>query len=292
MKFKFNVGDKVRVLDGSKIQDYTGGWVDGNMSEYIGHEYRIESRKINSLTGYPCYDLVDDWHTWDERGLEPADLKRKKEKITVYREGNKVIAIDQRTGKKGIARCHPDDEFDFSVGAALAFGRLMGRAGDDALDAVCADQPAKFKVGDRVIGNDQADKHYSIATQGWVGTVVAVYPDGTIDVKGADGPFRVDEDYFDSYKGFCVGDKVKVIDTGEMHTTYTGWVIEHVRGLEAISKYAYGDNSFDLGVRTLEPVFTVLYVDTDERLAYIQNGSVECHLVGWDGLKLIKEETA
>ena len=24
---KFKIGDKVRVLDGSKIDDYTGGWV-------------------------------------------------------------------------------------------------------------------------------------------------------------------------------------------------------------------------------------------------------------------------
>ena len=25
-KAKFNVGDKVRILDGSKIKNYTGGW--------------------------------------------------------------------------------------------------------------------------------------------------------------------------------------------------------------------------------------------------------------------------
>lgn len=26
---KFKVGDKVRILDGSKINNYFGGWVDG-----------------------------------------------------------------------------------------------------------------------------------------------------------------------------------------------------------------------------------------------------------------------
>ena len=30
------------------------------------------------------------------------------------------------TGEKAVAKCHPDDEFDFNIGAKLAFERLMG----------------------------------------------------------------------------------------------------------------------------------------------------------------------
>ena len=33
-KPKFKVGDKVKILDGSKIKDYTNGWVD-YMSKYV-----------------------------------------------------------------------------------------------------------------------------------------------------------------------------------------------------------------------------------------------------------------
>ena len=46
--------------------------------------------------------------------------------ITVYQEGRKVIAFDTQTGKTGVARCHPDDKFDFYYGAGLAIERLTG----------------------------------------------------------------------------------------------------------------------------------------------------------------------
>lgn len=46
------------------------------------------------------------------------------EMITIYRECNKTIALDNRTGERAIARCHPDDEFNFDIGAKLAFERL------------------------------------------------------------------------------------------------------------------------------------------------------------------------
>ena len=39
---------------------------------------------------------------------------------------NQVIAFDKATGKKAVAKCHPGDEFDFNIGAKLAFERLMG----------------------------------------------------------------------------------------------------------------------------------------------------------------------
>lgn len=47
-----------------------------------------------------------------------------KETIVIYRDGNSVIAKDKETGKKAVAKCHPDDEFDFMVGAKLALERL------------------------------------------------------------------------------------------------------------------------------------------------------------------------
>lgn len=73
---KFKVGDKVRILDGSKIKDYRGGWcMVGSIGEIgiikkvmLPNEYSSEfAYKINDLknnesdyTGY----------TFDERGLE------------------------------------------------------------------------------------------------------------------------------------------------------------------------------------------------------------------------------
>lgn len=47
------------------------------------------------------------------------------ETIVIYRKGNEVIALDKKTGKKAIAKCSPEDAFDFNIGAKLAFDRLM-----------------------------------------------------------------------------------------------------------------------------------------------------------------------
>ena len=51
-------------------------------------------------------------------------LKPVKECIVIYRKYNDVIALDKSTGRKGIAKCSPEDKFDFGIGAKLAFERL------------------------------------------------------------------------------------------------------------------------------------------------------------------------
>nr|DAK81821.1 MAG TPA: hypothetical protein [Bacteriophage sp.] len=117
---KFKVGDKVRILDGSKIKNYAGGWykfteryVDTITT--ISSVYRTRSGKI----GYRCRDA---WgYIFDERGLERCG----NETIVIYRKDNEVISLDKRAGKKAIAKCSPEDTFDFNIGAKLAFERLM-----------------------------------------------------------------------------------------------------------------------------------------------------------------------
>ena len=47
------------------------------------------------------------------------------EKIIIYRDDRKVIALNERTGEKAEARCNPSDTFDFNIGARLAFDRLI-----------------------------------------------------------------------------------------------------------------------------------------------------------------------
>ena len=119
-KHKFKVGDKVRILDGSKIEFYCGGWVD-YMKKYIGKTATISS--VESYIGFPTgYRLEEYDYKWDERGLELV----KPEKIIIYRNDSEVIAKNILTGKTSVARCNPADEFDFEIGAKLAFGRLVG----------------------------------------------------------------------------------------------------------------------------------------------------------------------
>lgn len=117
---KFKVGDRVRILDGSTIKNYAGGWYT-NMKKYVDtittirYVYKTCSGKI----GYACHDTGN--YIFDGRGLERCE----NETIVIYRKDNEVIALDKRTGKKAIAKCSPEDKFDFNIGAKLAFDRLM-----------------------------------------------------------------------------------------------------------------------------------------------------------------------
>ena len=87
-------------------------------------------------------DRTDDmgaWVAWEGRHgcskpktwvtndlLVLATPEHTKEKIVIYRRGQSVFARNLLTGKIAEAKCSPEDEFDFHIGAKLAFDRLMG----------------------------------------------------------------------------------------------------------------------------------------------------------------------
>ena len=59
---------------------------------------------------------------------------------------------------------------------------------------------AKFKIGDKIIGNEQASKHYSYTKTGWIGRVTSVSGDKEIQVKDdTSSHMWVCSDYFDLY---------------------------------------------------------------------------------------------
>lgn len=120
MKKKFKVGDKVRLKEnlvaGNKYGRIT---FISNMNRFKGEIGIINVVKFNSYTVVFNNDPFQ--FIYDGAMLEPAY-----ETIVIYRDGRKVVALDKYTKKKAIARCHPDDEFDFSVGAKIAMSRLLG----------------------------------------------------------------------------------------------------------------------------------------------------------------------
>lgn len=66
---KIEAGDLVRVLDGSGIKDYCGGW-SARMKEYVGRTLEVK-RVINDLfTGEGVKLYGGDGYTWDTRWLE------------------------------------------------------------------------------------------------------------------------------------------------------------------------------------------------------------------------------
>lgn len=90
-----------------------------------------------------CYTILEfsDFE-WDNKNT-------KRKPVIIYQNGQDVIALDKETGEKAVAKCHPNDEFDFAIGAKIAFGRLY-----HSQDYIPEDNKTKckprFQVGDRV----------------------------------------------------------------------------------------------------------------------------------------------
>lgn len=120
MKEKFKVGDKLRILDGSNIQSYRGGWTS-DMDDFVGDIVTVESIS-EPLRGWNFgYRMKECGFLWDEIGLELAET----DQITINRYGNKVVA---KMGKKtGVARCNETDPFDLYTGVKIAVDRLFGK---------------------------------------------------------------------------------------------------------------------------------------------------------------------
>lgn len=117
---KFKVGDRVRVLDGSKIDDYAGGWVP-KMEKYVGNVYTVKQTLPDGV-----YRLNDtSLFMFDERGLERVGNPGK---IVITTDGKITTAKLYRHGEptlKAVAKCSPEDTFDFATGAKLALERLI-----------------------------------------------------------------------------------------------------------------------------------------------------------------------
>lgn len=121
---KFKIGDKVKILDGSKIENYTGQW-NMFMSTRVGEVHTIESVDPDWTNGRVSYEFNDILFVWDERGLELVN----EQKIVITTDGRITKARlydNEKLVRQAVARCAPDDKFDFNVGAGLAFERLIG----------------------------------------------------------------------------------------------------------------------------------------------------------------------
>lgn len=206
---KFKVGDRVRVLDGSKIGNYLCGWSWG-MEDYVG---QVKTIKNVDGRGYQLQDGGP--YTWDERGLKLVDRKEKKVVIYIDKEDpNIVVAKDVFMGEKAIAKCSPDDTFDFRVGAKIAMERLLSMM--DIEEKALVKKP---KIGDFVIGNEKANR-YGVTRQDTIWKVEIPVSEGFGDIY-LKGPgdytgYFVDPECFDLYtEPLYNGDIVCVRTTSE-----------------------------------------------------------------------------
>ena len=125
MKRKFKIGDRVKCVgrqagcvvgDTCKIINIDGTHMpylvelDTERSNY--HDGGLSGVKGKPNCCYWCYE-------------ETLELILNHEPIIIYQNGREVVAFDKESGKKAVAKCSPNDEFDFMTGAKLAFERLV-----------------------------------------------------------------------------------------------------------------------------------------------------------------------
>lgn len=116
---RFKAGDNVRVKKFKKRPSTWNG--EGKMDHLMGKVVKIERVVPPTKCVYAVHDSKNDYDWFfKEDDLEPVN-----ETIVIYRKDREVIAVDKTTGYKAIARCNPADEYDFRIGAKLAFERLM-----------------------------------------------------------------------------------------------------------------------------------------------------------------------
>lgn len=132
-KRKFKVGERYKsrmILDNAAVIEITE--INGDFVSYKDVVRETSGRKM-----FEIGSLFSD-------NLEKVGS----ETIVIYRNDQKVIALDKTTGKKAEAKCNPADEFDFRTGAKLAFNRLMG---DDVKpDNGVREVKRKAKVGEYI----------------------------------------------------------------------------------------------------------------------------------------------
>lgn len=101
-------------------------WKSGDKATYYAPfcpatiQYDLSRDKRLTYGGLDGNDIKKGWEVITYKEY----FKREVETITINRYGNKVVA--KYGNKVGVAKCNPEDEFNFETGAKLAFERLFG----------------------------------------------------------------------------------------------------------------------------------------------------------------------
>lgn len=132
-KAKFKVGDKVTIRSWDDMEkeygtDYAGDIrvpciFSEDMKEYCGRKMTISGIRPAFFEDRYIYTL-EGAETWKFSEGMFEESKKNKTLIVIYQDGYDVVALDKISGKKGVARCNPEDRFNFYTGAELAFHRL------------------------------------------------------------------------------------------------------------------------------------------------------------------------
>lgn len=289
-KHKFRVGDRVKVKKNTVTVNRKTVGECGTVKELLTDNYcAVEFDKF--IGGHNCYGFTKDGYGWNfvEDALDL--VKHQNETIVIYRNDNKVVALDKTTGEKAEAKCNPADEFDFRTGAKLAFNRLMGE--DVKPNNGVREVKRKAKVGEyvKVVNAKPAIPSYK---NGDIFKVTYVTASGCI-CKNSDGDTGLWHEKYvvlENYKPekepekkdeICVGDTVKVTDVGKQYYLYDTW-----SGLDG-----YKQNFVMGSDLNNEDEYKVLRIKEHDRLArtlaLIQNSkTTQVFIINVKGLKKVE----
>ena len=274
-KHKFKVGDRYKIgyfADNDaaiEITEISGGTVF--YKDVVGESIGLKHFQIGSIFS---------------AALEKVDTT-----IVIYRNDNKVVALDKSTGEKAEANCNPADEFDFRTGAKLAFNRLMGE--DAKPDNGVREVKRKAKVGEyiKVVCAMPCLIPYK---NGDIFKVNCVTTSGCICKKSEENVGLWHSEYvvLENYKPekepekkdeICVGDTVKVKDTGKQYNLYGTW-----SGLLGYEQNFVIDSDV-----SKDDEYKVLRIKKHDRfastIALIQNPkTTQVFIIGIDGIKKVE----
>lgn len=275
-KRKFKVGERYKsrmILDNDAVIEITE--INGDFVSYKDVVRETSGRKM-----FEIGSIFSD-------NLEKVGS----ETIVIYRNDNKVVALDKTTGKKAEAKCNPVDEFDFRTGAKLAFNRLMGE--DVKTDIGVREVKRKAKIGEyvKVVNAKPAIPSYK---NGDIFKVTYVTASGCI-CKNSDrdtGLWHEEYVVLENYKPekepekkdeICVGDTVKVTDAGKQYRTYGKW-----SGLNGYKQNFVMDSDLNK-----EDKYKVLRIKKHDRfndiVALIQNPkTTQVFIINIKGLKKVE----
>lgn len=225
-----------------------------------------------------------------------SDMLKKvgSETIVIYRNDNKVIALDKSTGEKAEAKCNPADEFDFRTGAKLAFNRLMGE--DVKPDNGVREVKRKAKVGEYIKIVDA--KPFLIPYENGEIFIVIGVKDATCEVENSVKRCHTRHSEYVVLENYKPEEKVQEQNDSEIHV---GDMVEVTRSGGCCSAYdtwsglgSYRQN-FVKGVSVEDGmVAKVLNIaqhgdDKWKTLALIQNpNTTQVFIINIDGIKKVE----
>lgn len=175
--FKYKIGDRVRIVDCKH-----------------GHHFDIGDIVTIQNKSYGDYSAMNNkgehWYIADDE-VEPINNK----KIVITTEGTTTLARlydNNKVIKTAIAKCSPEDEFDFNVGAELAFNRLLGKPCGKAAKEEWRVVNRKPKVGDYI---RLKRKWYSFTEKGDILMVDDISSDDVVLVYGESHPRKTGDDH-------------------------------------------------------------------------------------------------